>query len=257
MQTANQYHDVMVTQYAMQSIKLHQDQQGILPIEQAADNSDNITLHLSGKYSLNVTNAVLQSMRDGNRIYVDWHSDRQGSKKNEDRYCLDSQLVVFVLSKLDVMEASDFDNGYCLEGYTRIMTKTYFGSKILLYAHPSFQGREWYDWVYVHFEEISASGDAIENYYPARILGFVTINNVTKAVVHCSEKPVYWTDAEDNFIVRTKLGSSAEISIFSVPLLSLVHPLCALPDYGLGNLSYIIVLPKRNWSRYFGEKIEQ
>ena len=190
MQTANQYYDVMVTQYAMQSIELHQDQQRILPIEQATDNSDNITVHLSGKYSLNVTNAVLQSMRDGNRIYVNWHSDRQGSKKINDRYCLDSQLVAFVLSKLDVMEASDFDNGYCLEGYTRIMTKTDFGSKILLYAHPSFQGREWYDWVYVHFEEINASGDAIENYYPARILGFVTINNVTEAVVHCSEKPV-------------------------------------------------------------------
>ena len=257
-QTANQYHDVMVTQYAMQSIKLHQDQQGILPIEQAADNSDNITLHLSGKYSLNVTNAVLQSMRDGNRIYVNWHSDRQGSKKINDRYCLGSQLVAFVLSKLDVMEASDFDNGYCLEGYTRIMTKTDFGSKILLYAHPSFQGREWYDWVYVHFKEINASGDAIENYYPARILGFVTINNITEAVVHCSDKPVNWTDIEDNFIVRTKHRSSAEISIVSVPSSSLVHPLCALPDYGSGNTSYIIVLPKRtNWSPYFGNKIEQ
>ncbi len=60
------------------------------------------------------------------------------------------------------------------------MTKTDFGSKILLYAHPSFQGREWYDWVYVHFKEINASGDAIKNYYPATILGFVTINNFTE-----------------------------------------------------------------------------
>jgi hypothetical protein len=100
----------------MQSIELHQDQQRILPIEQATDNSDNITVHLSGKYSLHVTNAGLQSMRCGNRIYVNWHSDRQGSKKNDDRYCLDSQLVAFVLSKLDIMEASDFDNVYCLEG---------------------------------------------------------------------------------------------------------------------------------------------
>jgi hypothetical protein len=174
-QTANQYYDVMVTQYAMQSIELHQDQQRILPNEQATDNSDDITVHLSRKYSLNVTNAVLQSMSNGNKIYVNWHSARQGSKKIDDRYCLDSQLVAFVLSKLDVMEASDFDNGYCLEGYTRIMTKTDCGSKILLYAHLSFQGREWYDWVYVDFEENNASGVAIENYYPARILGFVTI----------------------------------------------------------------------------------
>ena len=90
------------------------------------------------------------------------------------------------------------------------MTKTDGASKILMYAHPFFQGKEWYDWVYVHFEEFNASGDAIENYYPARILGFVTINNVPEAVVHCSEKPINWTDMDDNFIVRTKLGSSAE-----------------------------------------------
>jgi hypothetical protein len=146
-------------------------------------------------------------------------------------------LWLFFQSKLDRIESSEFDNGYNLEGYTRIMTKTDGGSKILLYAHPFFQGREWYDWVYVHFEKFNASGDAIENYYSARILCFVTINNVTEAVVHCSEKPINWTDVEDNFIVRTKLGSSAEISIVSVPISSLVHPLCAIPDYGSGKSS--------------------
>jgi hypothetical protein len=67
------------------------------------------------------------------------------------------------------------------------MTKTDDGNKILLYdVHPYFQGREWYDWVYVHFEEFNASGDAIEIYYPERILGFVMINNITEAVVHCA-----------------------------------------------------------------------
>jgi hypothetical protein len=56
--------------------------------------------------------------------------------------------------------------------------------------------------------------------------------------------------------VRTKLGSRVEVSIVSVPISSLVHPLCALPDYGSDSLlCYIIVLPKRNWSRYFGDKI--
>jgi hypothetical protein len=63
-----------------------------------------------------------------------------------------------------------------------------------------------------NFEEFNAAGDPIENYYPARILGFVTINNITEAHVHCSEKSVNWTDVEDKFIVRTKLGSRAEIS---------------------------------------------
>ena len=129
------------------------------------------------------------------------------------------------------------------------------GQKITLYAHPFFQGREWYDWVYVHFEEINSSGETIENHYPARILGFVTLNNVTEAVIHCSEKPVHWSDLEGNFLVRTKLGQNSDISIVSVPLSSLVHPLCAIPDYGSYKTSFILVLPKRNWSRYFGNKI--
>jgi hypothetical protein len=154
------------------------------------------------------------------------------------------------------MDSSEFENGYRLQGYTRITTRSGDGCQILLYAHPSFQGNEWYDWVYVHFEEISASGDAVENFYPARILGFITVNNVTEAVIHCSEKPLNWSDVEENFIVRTKLGSRVEVSIVSVPISSLVHPLCALPDYGSDSLlCYIIVLPKRNWSRYFGDKI--
>ena len=225
--------------------------------EQSSENNDDVTVHLSGKYKLTATYAVLHSMRQGNRMYVNWHSDVQGIKNNDDRYCLNCQLVAFVQSKLDRIDSSKFDNGYHLEGYTRIITKTHCGNKILLYAQPLYQGREWYDWVYVHFEEINASGDTIDNYYPARILGFVTLNNITEAVVHCSEKPTNWTDLEDNFIVQIKLGPSADISIVSVPLSSLVHPLCAIPDYGFDKSSFIIVLPKHNCSRYFGNKISE
>jgi hypothetical protein len=98
------------------------------------------------------------------------------------------------------MDSSEFENGYRLQGYTRITTRSGDGCQILLYAHPSFQGNEWYDWVYVHFEEISASGDAVENFYPARILGFITVINVTEAVIHCSEKPLNWSDVEENLL---------------------------------------------------------
>jgi hypothetical protein len=153
---------------------------------------------------------------------------------------------MFIQSKMDLMVLSELENGYRLEGYTRITTRSRDGCKILLYAHPSFLGNEWYDWVYVHFEEINAYGDAVENFYPARFLGFITVNNVTEAVIHCAEKPLNWSEIEENFIVKTKLGSKVEVSAVSVPISSLVHPLCPLPDYGSDSLSYIIVLPKRN-----------
>ena len=75
-------------------------------------------------------------MRDGNRIHVNWYSDRLRSKNDDDSYCLDGQLVTFILSRLDMMDSREFNNGYRFEGYTRIITKTDNGSKILLYAHP-------------------------------------------------------------------------------------------------------------------------
>jgi hypothetical protein len=219
------------------------------------DQNNDLSIYFCGKYSLVVTNGILQRMRDGDRIYVKWHSDYKGDRENNHNYCLNKLLVEFILHKLNEMDSSEFDNGYRLEGYTRITTRSGDGSKILLYAHPSFQGNEWYDWVFVHFEEINTSGDAVEKYYPAKILGFVTVNNITEAVIHCAEKNLNWSDVEKNFIVRTKLGSRDKVSIVSVPISSLVHPLCALPDYGSDGLSYIIVLPRRNWSRYFGDKI--
>jgi len=38
-------------------------------------------------------------MRQGDRIYVNWHSDVKGIKKNDARFCLNSQLVSFVRTK--------------------------------------------------------------------------------------------------------------------------------------------------------------
>ena len=131
------------------------------------------------------------------------------------------------------------------------------GHKIILYAHPSLQGRKWYDWIYMYFEEINGSGDAVENFYPAKILRLISINGVTEAVIHCAENPINWSDVEENFIVKTILGANVARSIVSVPMSALVHPLCALPDYGGVNSTFIIVLPKRNWSRYFGKRINQ
>ncbi len=153
--------------------------------------------------------------------------------------------------KLENLNVNDFLEGYLIKGYIRAMTKTTEGNKIIFYAHPSFHVKRWYDWAYVHFEEINAFGDLVENYYSARIISFVTINGVTKAVIHCSEKPLKWTDTDEYFIVKTNLGTRFEILYVTVPISALVHPLCAIPETTL----FIIVLPNCNWSCYFGDKM--
>ena len=55
-------------------------------------------------------------------------------------------------------------------------------------------------------------------------------------------------------MVKIKIGTDMEISYVTVPITALVHPLCVIPD-GCDVSSYIIILPKRNWSKYFADRV--
>jgi hypothetical protein len=58
----------------------------------------------------------------------------------------------------------------------------------------------------VHFQESNVSGNDVENYYTSKMLGFVTIDGVTEAVIHCSMTPLSWADVEQNFFAKIQLG---------------------------------------------------
>jgi len=134
-----------------------------------------------------------------------------------------------ILREIRKQNSTEVGENIIIEGYTRATTVTNDGNRVIFYANPYFLGRKWYDWAYVHFEEINASGEAMEKFYPANILGFIIMNGTPEAVTQCSEN--------------------------SVPITALVHPLCVIPDEGGDKNTYIIILPKRNWSRYFGDKV--
>ncbi len=55
--------------------------------------------------------------------------------------------------------------------------------------------------------------------------------------------------------MKTVIGTDMDFSYVTVPISALIHPLCVIPDDGSDQTSYIIILPKRNWSRYFGDKV--
>ncbi len=59
---------------------------------------------------------------------------------------------------------------------------------------------------------------------------------------------------ERTFFVKMKLGRDFNISLVMVPIEALVHPLCVIPDSGGDSNIYFVVLRKRNWSRFFGER---
>ncbi len=142
-------------------------------------------------------------------------------------------------------------------GHTRaIVTSPATNKWSIFYAHPCYKGEQWYDWAMVHFEETNNLGDKVENYYTSRLLGFITTNGTRKVVIQCSINPIDWEDIQLNFIVETQLGSNFHVSFVIVQIDSIVRSLCMFPDDGSNQTNkYFVVLPKRNWSRYFGNDI--
>ena len=84
----------------------------------------------------------------------------------------------------------------------------------------------------------------MKSLYPAKILGFIKFEDRTEAVIQCTEKQLRWSRVKKNFPVKVSLGTNDAISTVTVPILSLVHPLCVIPDYGGNGTSYIVVLPR-------------
>jgi hypothetical protein len=70
---------------------------------------------------------------------------------------------------------------------------------VIYHANPHIIGRMWYDWVYVHFEEVNAIGETVESYYPSKILGFGKFGGKIEAIIHCTEEPLHWSVVRKKF----------------------------------------------------------
>jgi hypothetical protein len=96
-------------------------------------------------------------------------------------------------------KSSDIGDTNCIRdimvtGYTRATINMDNSSKIILYAHPCFQGNPYYNWAYVHFQEVSPDDIEVENLYLSCIIGFITLQGITAAVIQCAENHYFgWT----------------------------------------------------------------
>ena len=146
--------------------------------------------------------------------------------------------------------------GTTVTGFTKAVFTSTTTGHTPFYAHPCFQGQRWYDWALVHFEESNNHGELIQTHYPSRVLGLILIDGKQEAVIQCLVKPILWMTVEKHFIVPVKLGTDFNILFVTVPMDAFVHPLCVLPDLGGETDAFFILLPKRIWSRYFGDRIK-
>jgi hypothetical protein len=256
-QTANQYYYMMLTEIALQSCIAQSSQ-----LTQMGDNFTNktknsvergedVNIILSGQYEIVVNKDVLEMMERDGSVHVTWsfdHFQKMGNKK----FNLKRDLVRIIHRRL--VETKNY-TGIVL-GYTKANFKLFANEEqSIFYAHPFYKGHDWYDWAMVHFEEKDNLGNSFDSLYPSRLLGFISINGEREAVVQCSLKPLSWDEVEKNFIQEIQLGTKFDVSFVTVPIESIVHPLCVFPDIGGTLQKHFVVLPSRNWSRFFGKQI--
>jgi hypothetical protein len=91
--------------------------------------------------------------------------------------------------------------GTIVTGFTKTTFTLTSEEHTQFYAHPCFQGHQWYDWAFVHFQEMNNQGEQIENHYPSKILGFISIEGKCEAVIQCSLKPLLWCTVEGFFLL--------------------------------------------------------
>ncbi len=143
-----------------------------------------------------------------------------------------------------------------IAGHTKaIVTSSNTNERSIFYSHPCYKGEPWYYWAMVHSEETNNLGEIKENYYPSRLLGFITTNNTQEGVIQCSVNPIQWDTLQQNFIVEIQFGRKFNVLFVTVPIKSIVHPLCIFLDDGDQTDKYFVVLPKRNWSCFFENSI--
>jgi hypothetical protein len=160
-QTAHQYYNMMLSTHAMQYVtedSNHLIQAGTehLAWQQYidTDGEDNVTIHLSGQYELEVTPEVLEKIDMDNTIDIVWLTGN--SKKNNNRkFKLKRELVHCLYRKIKESRVEITK----IVGHTRaIVTSPATNKRSILHAHPCYKGEQWYNWAMVHFEETNNLG---------------------------------------------------------------------------------------------------
>ncbi len=82
-----------------------------------------------------------------------------------------------------------------------------------------------------------------------------TDGNSCEGVIQWSVQPILWEKVEMKLLQKFTLGLDINVSYVTVPVEAIVHPLCVIPDIGGYSNEYFGILPKKNWSSLFGDRL--
>jgi hypothetical protein len=120
-----------------------------------------VVIEMSGKYDFAVTCKVIEMMEAESKVIVNWSYGYQVVQGSSDKYNLNKNYVKVLHKRL----CSSI--GTIVTGFTKATITSTSGERTQFYAHPCFQGHQWYDWALVHFQEVNNQGEEIENHYPS------------------------------------------------------------------------------------------
>ncbi len=105
------------------------------------ENDDDVQVLLSGRYEINVLQAVINEMQSEHTMTVAWLMENT-DKNNNLKYKLSEDLVWCLHQKIIHSEEAITK----IIGYTRaIVTSKSSNKRGIFYSHPCYQGEEWYN----------------------------------------------------------------------------------------------------------------
>ena len=146
-------------------------------------------------------------------------------------------------------------------GYTSAKVRL-DGRDVIFRCSSKYGGREdWYDWCLIQWE----TDDGNIAIFPGQILGFfryetkdiVTDTEQVYAVIQSSNTPISNENLKRDFICDFFVDATVQGDLCVIPIGSIENTLFVFKNYGGSTKSYFSVLPRRHWSRYFGDRIER
>ena len=115
---------------------------------------------MSGGYDFNICSSEDYT--------ITWNKEIMKKKKEID---IDPFMVKMIVHELTT---NNINVPITLKGATQLSVTTDDGRSTFR-AHPSYHGKQWYDWAYVSFLDEDELGEDEQRLYPSRILCFVEI----------------------------------------------------------------------------------
>ena len=232
-QTAGQYYSIMAVNKITRFVDVRLPKERLQDENKMHSEQNDQPYSVSGKYYVT--------------IYPDGSSELKSENKQLMAVGIDENLLaVYRRIAMGDIEWDD-TTPYTVTGYTHATISGSDGESINYNSHPCYHGAAWYDWAYIHYDV-----DGEQQYFPSRILGFAkTGGQNIVAIIQYSIEDVTWDRLQEDFVVPFRLCTERSKEDI-VPLSSLCHPLCVVPNIGGEDANrYMMILPKGQWSQYF------